>query len=103
MPLHRLLFGLVAFSAPILAHSFHSLVVMMRGFRLYNSELWVLFVGDDFSDWRIGILFSTLIEAVLTFVVLWFVKNSPEKQRVAWLCCFAFWTYFAFATEVAIK
>lgn len=102
-PLRWLFVVVLAVLAPMLAHSIHSLVVMLRGFRLYNSELWVLFVGDDFSDWRIGILLTALFEAGVTFVVLWTVIDSPFRRRLAWLCSFAVWISLAFIGEIAVK
>ena len=99
--LHVIIYALLA---PMLAHSVHSADVLHRNFRLYNSELWVLFVSDStFNDWRIGIVLGALVEAALTFLVLWPFVKSPIKRWGAWVCCAALWTYLAFIGEVAIK
>ena len=95
---------LFALFAPILADCIHSYSVLHRGRRLYNAELYVLFVGGgDFEGGWIGVVVMTLIQALLTFLVLWIVAKHPVRSLVVWICCVAVWTYLAFIGEVAVK
>ena len=95
---------LFAVLAPMLADCIHSYVVLRRGIRLYNAELYVLFAGGgDFEGGRIGLVLITLFQALLTFLVLWVVAKHPVRSVVVWICCVALWTYLAFIGEVALK
>ena len=77
---------------------------MRRGIRLYNAELYVLFVGGgEFEGGWIGLVLITLFQALLTFLVLWVVVKHPVRSLLVWISCVAFWTYIAFIGEVAVK
>jgi hypothetical protein len=94
---------LFALFAPVLALCIHSGILILRGFRLYNAELWVLFVKDMFGDQRIAIVQAKLFEALLTFLILCFVAKYPIRRWVMLLCCVALWVWLAFASDIAIK
>ena len=96
-------FALVAVLATLLAHGIHSWSVLRRGFRLYNAEFWVLWVSGQYHDWRGGVILMMLVQAVVTFLLLWAVAKDRVGRWVVWLCCVPLWTCFAFMGEVAIK
>ena len=95
---------LFALLAPALALCIHSFYVMLWDYRLYNSELWVLVgVDDRFNSWRFGVVAEALIQAVWTFIVLWFVVKHPVWYRIVWIGCIALFILFAFMGDQTVK
>jgi len=89
-----------ALLAPALSLCVHSFCVMRSDYRLYHSELWVLVgVDDGFNSWRFVVVVVALIQAMLTFIVLWFAVKHPVWYRIVWFGCVALFILFAFMVE----
>ena len=102
--------AVMSFAAPMLAAFIHSISALHRGIRLYNAQVGgTYFQGGPgtfggLGPWEIvGFLWGCAVLAVPTFLVVLWLRPHPFSRRIVWIGCAAFWTWFLFKCEYAVR
>lgn len=86
---------LMAFLAPLLADSLHSLIVVHGGVRFYNAELGRI-------AWP-GFWIFVVLRGVASFFVIWLFAWARFRDFWVWCCLVGLWVLLDLKMEYAIK